>query len=144
MSTEQHAAYADRLRRLAAWLEDHQEVPLPASISGTTVCFNFWRDTSRADLAAAARAFGLAGWQKRTWSGSENSYFEMARDWAGWRIELTAYRDAVCTRVVTGTEERPVEEIVTPAVTRTVVKPVETIEWVCEPVMAPAGTEMAS
>ena len=48
-------------------------------------------------------------------------------------IELYAARENVCT--ITGYEEREVTEVVTPAVTQTVVKPMPV--WECAPVLAP-------
>lgn len=57
-------------------------------------------------------------------------------------LRLTEHRDAVCTRVVTGTET-VTEEIPDPAyiaaapkITQT--REVEKVEWKCEPLMAPS------
>ena len=137
--TTARATYLARLQRLTEKLAATPDTPLPRSISGDDVDFWFTSGPDpRADLAACARSFRLGSWQKRTWEGSNRAYFEMAGEWDGWRICLNAYRDAVCTKVVTGTEVREVDEEVTPAVTRKVTKEVETFEWVCEPVTAPA------
>lgn len=137
--------YMARLQRLAAKLKASPDIPVPHRISELSLDFYFtYCDDPRTALAACARAFGLDGWKKRTWEAERSSFFEMTREWDGWQVTLTAYRDAVCTKVVKGTEDREVEEVVQPAVTRTVTKPVDIIEWVCESVMAPAAKAAAA
>lgn len=143
----QRAAYTDMLRDLAAHLGAHPVIlPEPYRIGGREVHFNFLHgDDPRGALAAAARTFAPCTWEKRTRDYKEGgtSYFEMSAEWHGWRIEMTAFRDAVCKRVVTGTREVTetvkdpdrLAEVPEVEVTRTE----EIIEWVCEPVMAPAG-----
>jgi hypothetical protein len=131
------AAYIDGLRRLAGALEQHDELPLPYEGSGSVMTFHFLGgDDPRAAMAAAARALPVA-WRKDAMEGDGVSYFELKGRLAGLSLKLTAYRDAVCTRVVTGTEDREVTEVVTPALTRKVTKPVEVVEWRCESLLAP-------
>jgi uncharacterized protein YbjT (DUF2867 family) len=127
------AAYIAGLRQLADALEAHPGIPLPV----TEMTIHFMRvDDPRTALAEAARAFPCA-WRKRAWTGeSGQSYFDLNGRLAGLSLKLSAYRDAVCTRVVTGTEDREVEEVVTPALTRKVTKPVEVVEWECSPILA--------
>jgi len=142
------ASYIDGLRALADILEDHREVPLPFQGDGTAITISAFLSSAdpRADLAAAARAFPCA-WRKDVRGDDQyGHYFDLAGELHGLKLKLTAYRDAVCTRVVTGTKLREVEEVVTPAVTRMVEKPVEVVQWVCGSVLAPAereGTEAA-
>lgn len=142
------ASYIDGLRALADVLEDHPEVPLPYHGHGCEISINFLSGPDpRERLAAAARAFPC-DWRKDAWEAPDGgaAYFDLLGKLHGLRLKLAAYREAVCTRVVTGTEDREVEEVVTPAVTRTVTKPVEVVQWVCAPVLAPAkdeGTEAA-
>jgi hypothetical protein len=142
--TDARTEYLARIQRLAEFLAASPAIPLPQSINGCAVDFWFTSgEDPKAALAACARAFGLDGWKKRTWDSTTRSYFEMSREWDGWRINLNAHRDTVCTKVLTGTERREVEEVVTPAVTVKVMADVETYEWRCEPVMAPADGEPA-
>ena len=137
------ASYIDGLRALADILEEHREVPLPYHGDGTAITISRFLSVAdpRAEMAATARAFPVR-WRKEV----RDDYFDLRGELHGLKLHLVAYRDAVCTRVVTGTEEREVEEVITPAVTRMVTKPVEVVEWVCGSVLAPAereGTEAA-
>jgi hypothetical protein len=137
------AAYIQGLRALADILENHPEVPLPYHGDGTAITISAFLSAAdpRAELAAAARAFPCA-WRKKVRGDDQyGNYFDLRGELAGLRLCLTAYRDAVCERVITGTEDREVEEVVTPAVTRTVTKPVEIVQWVCHPVLAPAARD---
>ena len=138
------AAYIQGLRQLADILEAHPEVPLPyeGGRRTTAITIHFLHDDDpRAELATAARAIPCT-WQKETSEpdpdGKWAAYFDLNGQLGGLHLKLTAYRDAVCTRVVTGLEDREVQEIVTPAVTRTIVKPVEVVEWDCGSLLAPA------
>jgi hypothetical protein len=135
------AAYIDGLRQLASVLERNPEVQLPSDGRTLPLAWTFWGGDAREQMAAVARALRCA-WQKEVTVEDEEfpAYFRMAGDLSGLQVQLTAYRDAVCTRVVTGTEDREVEEVVTPALTRKVTKPVEVVEWRCESLLAPAGT----
>jgi hypothetical protein len=138
MTTEEtRAACIEGLRQLAGALEQHPGMPLPAVKAD--FCF-MGAGNPRADLAAAARALPCT-WRKHVWDGqSGNSYFELEGSLGGVEVELRAYRDAVCTRVVKGTEDRETEEVVRPAETRKVVKPVEVVEWDCGPLLAPEAS----
>ncbi len=130
--------YIDGLRVLASVLEEHPEVDLPYNGDTSPIAFYFLSGADpRAEMAAAARALPCA-WRKRVRDdGDGTGVFKLTGELAGLRVEMTAYRDAVCKRVVVGTEDREVEEVVTPAVTRTVTKPVEIVEWECGSLLAP-------
>ena len=133
------AAYIEGLRQLTSLLEENDDLPLPVSGSFSPVTIQFlFGDDPRAAMAAAARTIPCA-WRKEAWEAEDNgaSYFDLTGQLAGLKVRLVAYRDAVCTRVVTGTEDREVEEVVTPALTRKVTKPVEVVEWRCESLLAP-------
>ena len=134
--TAGRAGYIAGLRLLADALDAHPELPLPST---NAITFHFLSDSAdpRAEMAAAARAIPCT-WAKVVLDGEKWSYFELHGKLAGLRVELTAFRDAVCTRVVTGAEERELVEVVTPAVTRKVVKLVEVVEWQCGSLLAPA------
>ena len=135
------ARYIDGLRILAQVLQDHPEVPLPyqGRHDGTAMSFHFFGGEPRAAMAAAARALPCALRKEvRGYSdAAEDSYLDLVGALAGVQLRLTAFRDAVCTRRVTGVEDREVEEVVTPAVTQMVTKPVEVVEWDCHPLLAP-------
>lgn len=132
-------AYIQGLRMLADALEANPDAQLPADGRVLSLAFTFWGDDAREQMAAVTRALPCA-WRKETDDGGdgERAYFHLSGSLAGLRIKLTAYRDAVCTRVVTGTEEREVEEVVRPAETRKVTKPAEVVEWDCGSLLAPA------
>jgi hypothetical protein len=130
------------LRQVAGFLDDHPEVPLPYLGGGTDsklpTLMIFPLEDQRAVMGAVARAMGHATKAPKTYSdGTE--LFQVWRDFAGITLCAQADRNAVCTRVVTGTEEREVEEVVTPAVKRKVVKQVDVVEWKCQPLLADAA-----
>ncbi len=132
------AAYIAGLRQLADALEAHPEVPLPTDGTRMPLSWNLWDDDAREQMAATARALPVA-WVKETREGYDGGpdYFDLSGKLGGLKVKLTACRDAVCTRVVTGTEDREVEEVVTPAVTRKITQPAEVVEWRCESILAP-------
>lgn len=137
---DQRAAYAKGLRQLADVLEASPEaVPLPYEGNSSRITFHFLGGADpRGDMAAAARAIPC-DWRKRTTEhDSGAAYFRLQGELHGLKLELVAFREAVCERVVTGTREIEVEEEVRPAETRKVVKQVETVKWVCHPVLASA------
>lgn len=144
MNNDERSEYIAGLRQLADVLEQHDELPLP--VQGTllpmSMCF-LSGDDDRSAIAAGARALPCR-LDKRVRDGSGcDSYFDLHGQLHGLRVQLTAYRDDVCERVVTGTEE----------VTRTVKDPealaavpevevtetVETVEWRCHSILAPQG-----
>lgn len=130
--------YIDGLRVLASALENNPEIPLPVTGRGASrILIMFHGDDARMTLATAARALPCS-WDKRVSGGGESTeFFDLLGTVGALTVELTALREAVCERIVTGTEEREVEEVVTPAVTRVVTKEVETVEWRCGSLLAP-------
>lgn len=135
--SDPRADYIEGLRQLAAVLEANPEIQMPISggISASSALVIRAGDT-REDLAAAARAFPCA-WAKST-SGDGDQWLDLNGQLAGLHVQLYADREAVCTRRVVGVEDREVEEVVTPAVTRKVTKPVEIVEWDCGPILGKA------
>jgi hypothetical protein len=134
----ERAGYVAGVRALADVLEEHDEIPLPRA----KILWSFLSDPdARARMALTARLLPCT-WTKNPWEGSSGTgYFDMNAKLHGLNLELGAYREQVCERVVVGTEDREVEEVVTPAVVKTVTKPVEVIEWRCHPILAPAADE---
>lgn len=127
------------LFELALLVEQHPEIPLPFELShGLGV--NFFsgdHDRDRAELLVAARAVpGEA--KKRVWGGDgDTAYFTLDCTVGSIPLTFTAYRNAVCERVVTGTREVtetvPDPEALEAVPTIEVTKTVEDIEWVCAP-----------
>lgn len=136
---DERQRYIDGLLMLADVLKNHPEVPLPVG-SPITISFLSGGD-ARDRMAAAARAFPIK-WEKNFWdSQSGTSYFDLEGKLAGLQVEMRAYRDAVCERVVTGTRE-VTEKVKDPdrlaevpeiEVTRTV----EDVTWECGSLLAP-------
>lgn len=137
------AAYTAGLRQLADVLDANPDVPLPYHGSGTPMGLNFLAGADpKSALAAAVRAFPC-DFAKNSPDGSFGSqYYQLTGTLHGLKVALTAYRDAVCERVVTGT--RGVTETVPdpdvadtrPMVERT--RTVEDVEWRCTPLLAEA------
>jgi hypothetical protein len=142
-------AFTAGLREIACWLDDHPEVPLPclgAYAEGSDLpslpIYLYGKD-AKAQLAAITRAMGSVTKAPVTYSNGDER-FQVWHEFAGGVVLVaSADRDQVCTRVVTSVEDREVEEVVTPAVTRTVVKQVEVAEWRCEPLLAPGVADAA-
>lgn len=135
--TADRADYIAGLRALADLLEQHDELPLP--YEGNTVPLTFHYLSSpdpKAGLATFARIIPGA-LTKTPWGGeSDYIYFDLAGSIDGLKVNATAYRDAVCTRVVKGTREvtKVIPDPAAPTVT--VTETVVDVEWVCSPVLA--------
>jgi hypothetical protein len=133
--------YIDGLRVLASVLEAHPEIRLPHQGSGefAAMTLGFWGDDARELLAATARAFPCA-WRKDVRDGENFSYFNLRGQLGGLHVNLTAYRDTVCRKVVTGTRE-VTETVKDPAKLAEVpevevTRVVEDVEWACGPLLA--------
>lgn len=129
---------ADRLRAAAEFAESHPELT-PYDIhcdNDDAVVIRDYSTTSRDDLARVARALG-GHWDKVDFG----PLFKLRREVAdGVIVELTASREDVCERVVTGTREVEIEEPdpaaveALPKIKRTTL--VEDVEWRCAPLLA--------
>lgn len=130
--------YIDGLRVLATALELNPELDLPVGGSVLPLSFNFWGDDARERLAAARRSIPCE-WRKQVTEEGDKypAYFHLNGQLGGLKLQLSAYRNKVCERRVVGTEDREVDEVVTPAVTKKVMKPVDVVEWDCGPLLAP-------
>lgn len=141
---DERASYIEGLRVLAAVLEANPGIPLPfEGQNGTNaLSLHFFgtHDEAREQMAAAVRAFPCQ-WSKST-SGDGEKWLDLNGQVGALHIAMTTYREAVCRRVVTGTEKREVEVTVTPAVTRKVVKEVEVVEWDCGSLLGPKAAEV--
>lgn len=128
MSTPDRAAYTDGLRQLADWLEANPEIDLPWT--GTYDSFSLGVWVSKEELATIARA--LPGKVEKDFTTLDTVVYVRAA-FAGLKVEAYAGRNAVCERIVTGTET-----VTVPAVEA---KPERTeerevIEWHCMPLLA--------
>lgn len=135
--SDQRTGYIQGLRALADILEHNPGIPLPlhGDAEHTALLIGFYGSDGREKLAAAARAFPCT-WAK----DADGKWFNLNGVLGGGlHVQLYAEREQVCTRRVVGVEDREVEEVVTPAVTRKVTKPVEVVEWDCGPLLAPRG-----
>mgnify|MGYP001566893206 CR=1 FL=1 len=115
-----HSEYADGLRRIADWYEEHPDVPLPeAQLTVYAV-----RDT-RETVAQIARALGTA---RKEFAEHADLMF-LVRDFGGVTLRFCFTRQTVCTRRVIGARfipARPGEPE----------REVEVIEWDCEPILS--------
>jgi hypothetical protein len=132
----ERAAYTDGLRQFADLLDAHPEWPMPWAGRGDAITLLFLGADAKEEFAAAARAFPGPLAKRAT-----DKFFDLAGSLHGLKVELTAYRDVVCERVVVGTEtvtkQVPDPSVSVPLVE--VVETVETVEWVCRPVLAAAA-----
>lgn len=137
--TDPRTAYTTGLRQLADILDDNPDLPLP--YTGTDSSLN-WIEVTREnnEIRDAARLFA------RLVPGTivkkpRDDAFDLIGHIAGVKVCFIASRDAVCTRVVTGTHE--VTIAATPAMPATEAQPavtqnVETVEWICSSLLADA------
>ena len=125
--------YIAGLRQLADVLDACPDIPVPynGDDNHSPLLIGFHGASAREELAAAVRAMPC-DWAKK----ADDKWLNLRGQLAGLHVEMYASREAVCTRVVAGTEDREVEEEVTPAVTRKVVRPVEIVTWDCGSLLA--------
>lgn len=135
MSTDEtRAAVVAGYRMLADLLEQHPELPIPyhGPASGTELRI-YMLHSNRSAFVEAVRA--LPG---RLDKSVANDTYVVTAQLEGIAVEVVAYRDKVCKRVVTGTREVtktiPDPDVEVPVVEVTEV--VEDVEWVCTPLLA--------
>jgi len=136
-TADTRADYIAGLRALADLLDKHEELPLPYHGRNSDL---LWIE-SGTDTLPVAQTFA------RTIPGSidkrireQDGAFDLLGQIHGLRVAMILNRDAVCTRVVTGTRE-VTEEIPDPAALAavpktTVTRTEEVAEWVCQPFLA--------
>ena len=132
--------YIAGLRALADALDTNAELPLPyhgGSDSTPILAFAYGKDA----VAAWARAMPGKVEKKYDDTGDSTFGFQLRGSFAGLSIRVHAKRSDVCERVVTGTKTviREVPDAVALAAvpTTTVTETVETVEWICSPLLAP-------
>ena len=125
--------YIAGLRALADLLAQHDDLPLPLDgQEHTSIGWNLLSDTDARDAAAEVIRSVGGSWDKVP-IGTQMHY---RRKLHGLHLHVVVTREAVCERVVTGTETvtRLVPAPDAPMVE--VTETVETVEWVCQPLLA--------
>jgi len=128
--------YIAGLRAFADLLESTPDLTLPTHGGAKPYTALQWLlfddpDDSRDQAAAVVRAAG-GHWDKEI----SGEYARYHRAIEGLHLEVAVRREAVCERIVTGTETvtRLVPAPDAPMVE--VTETVETVEWVCQPLLA--------
>lgn len=137
-AADQRAAYISGLRKLADWMEQHPEVPLPHTGSTGDMLFI---GTIFDDHEELARLFANA-LPRPIAKEVRGDALDLKASFDGLNVCVILERDAVCRRVVTGTREvtkwvkdpKQLEEIPEVEITETE----EIVEWVCGSVLAPS------
>jgi len=119
-----HKEYADSLRAIADFFEQHEEVPLPHDAHN----FDYYSANTREAMATVATALGSCA--KRLIADS--TLFALERPFGNVAFRAIAIRENVCKRVVTGKKFVPSRII--PAMPERVVpaEEVDIIEWRCD------------
>lgn len=133
--------FSQGLRDIADWIDRNPELDLPYGVgSGACRAATFSigilgdEETIPERFAAAVKALGAARSKV-----SDSGYMRVERTFApGLVVDVWTTREQVCEAVVVGTEEVEREEVVTPAVTRTVTEKRDLIEWRCSPILTNA------
>lgn len=125
--TEAQQAYIQGLRDIADWCEAHPDYAPGNSGGGVNVYISGL--FTKEDLVQAGRAMG--GTLHKHIS---DSFFWLDKEFGPHTLSAAVWRDLICERVVTVTEEEVTEPdpdvlATVPTVTRTVQR--ETVEWVC-------------
>ena len=133
--TTDRTEYIRGLRALADALDNDDTLPLP--FPGTTSCDLSIFTKTKAEVAAFARLMGKAD---KHVTDSETYGFKLTGSIHGLCLMIHAPREAVCERVVTGTHEVtrevPDADALAAVPTSTVTETVETVEWICSPLLA--------
>jgi len=139
-TTDTRTNYTAGLRALADLLDNRPNLPLPYTGSSSASPITFYAlgagQNPKDVLAQVARM--LHGTATKTVSAS-GDYYSIAGNFYGLHIDATAYRNAVCQRVVMGTHE-----VTVPATAKIPARPampayvetVEDVQWVCGSLLA--------
>ena len=130
-----HVEYANGLREFAAFIEAHEEITVPLSLSCSTFV-DVPKEEQKAHAAQVAKALGNVNkvvFQDNLILVHEFNPLLSYKVWYS--------RDAVCERIVTGVREIP--EHILPAREETFVPAhaEEIVEWRCHPILAPKVLE---
>ena len=109
------AEYADGLRRIAAWYEEHPDAPIPHSHD--IEVYHPDPDT----LPTLIRALGGVS---KEWN---DTFVWLTRNFGAIKLKFFLYRDKVCTARVVGTKVIPAHT----SPERTI----DVVEWDCKPIL---------
>lgn len=130
-ATNTRSALIQGLRDLADALEQHPGIPEPAPVSVNI----FLDDDATVQMAAIRRAIG-GTWEKE----ATDRFFWIRKRFGPVSLEVNAYREQVCTRVVVGTETVEVPDPAAPKVT----VEREIVRWDCSPLLDDEPQQAAS
>jgi hypothetical protein len=140
-ATTVHDTLAANLRTAAEIMQAHPDLPIPyiTTTHRGGVEFAWYLTITAEDFAEQKRLARLilrtigGKWDKKPGSEMNFKQGSILDDPISYIVQVS--REAVCRRVVTGTEE-----VTIPAVEAEPerVETVETVEWICEPVLAEA------
>ncbi len=121
------------MRAFCDWIEAHPEVDMPQYNLGANQfnCIEFYME-DKAGIAAFVRA--LPGDAEKDYSGGT---FYVASTISGLHVRANVNREAVCERVVVGTEKKVREQLPEGVEYEKVEYEADVVEWVCtEPLLA--------
>lgn len=126
------------------WLGQHPELgdlsmsfPLTDRISMYVPAFD---EDSAERFATAVRALKDGAPLGAVRREDDDSYTRFSRDFGAVKVAIYTYRDAVCERVVVGTETVEIADPDAPMIT----VEREIVEWKCSPILAGRDTEAVS
>jgi hypothetical protein len=115
-----HKEYADSLRLIADWFEQHEGIPLP----GGCDTFNYFALDTREEMAMLARMLG-----GKVEKEFVTDWFKLKRKFGEITFIATANRSQVCRRVVIG-KKKVVQSV--PVSYRDETVEVDDVEWQCD------------
>ena len=119
---EERAQHVQGIRMLADVLANHPEIESPIK-GGVSMTFWSWSvDDPKAEMLKYRRAYG------GKWEKDAAHYFSLKGKLAGLPVTLSTERDAVCEKVVVGTETKKVTKY---GPSYTVDEEVDIVEWRC-------------
>lgn len=133
------AEFIAGLRKLADLLDERDDFPLPYEGTSAHLLFFLHGDNQAERLADFVRL--MDGKKDKVPS---YDYFGVDGSLFGIKVSVNADRDAVCERVVVGTETVEVPDPDALAAVPTIVEERELVEWRCRPVLAASGREAAA
>lgn len=129
------------LRAMADLLEATDALPLPEPVNFAWNVWGNFQDDVPAEVARIAKLLpGRLDKNDPTVSDFNGRYYQLTGKVGGLTTEICAYREMVCERVVTGSETVTKTVPAPDAPTVEVTETVETVEWICKPILAKAAS----
>lgn len=135
------------LRRLAEFIETNPDLAdgFRHNVMDYAINVHLRDDGKAAQLAEYAQAAARFG--AKVTKDIDDKWHNLYLDFDGAKAHVLAYRNEVCERVVTGvetvTKTVPDPEALAAVPTVEVTEQVETVEWVCRPLLADDTREVA-